>query len=132
MDARRTSARTLKRKAAWGPHLGCALAEQAEQSVQREQLQAQRQRRQQQQQVSSPLSRNGQPCGRAPPQMLSPPDMVWPANTLAQVLNMAVSHACEDDAGQEASEFHQLCTTSSSACQLHSHPVDILCLEQWT
>ena len=93
VDVRRTSARTLKRKAAWGPTVGGALPEQAaEQSVQQEQLQERRHQQQQgqqqqQQQVSTPLSQNGQPCGQAHPQILSPPDMVWPANTLAQVLS---------------------------------------------
>ena len=62
-----------------------------QEQLQGQQQQQQQQQDQQQQQVSTPLSQNGQPCGRAQPQMLSPPDMVWPANTLAQVLSSYLS-----------------------------------------
>ena len=103
MDARRTSTRTLKRKAAWAP--SAAGGEQApplphaaqqppqppaqqpqqQQPQHQQQHQQQAQHAQQQARAGTPTSQGGARPGRAPPQMLSPPDMVWPANPLAQV-----------------------------------------------
>ena len=129
MDARRTSARTLKRKAAWGPTVGSALAEHtAEQSVQQEQLQGQLQQQQHPQpqqlqlQLSTPLSQNGQPCGRAPPQMLSPPDMVWPATALTQVPLLMLAHTLK-----VTPSCHCQKATSSSAHAQNSMLVPPVC-----